>query len=164
MTSCAALRVKVAQPKNLKLIHLDARFANNARTKQPSVADSLVFPIESAEVTDDDESGDSQSKVSKPSQTKKKTLDEIKEHIGLQEGSSVSFVIIGTTPDVLKYACQQTGHVDAGKSTMMGRLLYELKAVDERTVQKYRQESQKAGKGSFALAWIMDQSEEERKR
>lgn len=46
----------------------------------------------------------------------------------------------------------------------MGRLLYELKAVDERTVQKYRQESQKAGKGSFALAWIMDQSEEERKR
>jgi len=47
---------------------------------------------------------------------------------------------------------------------MMGRLLYELKAVDERTMQKYRQESQKAGKGSFALAWIMDQSEEERKR
>lgn len=46
----------------------------------------------------------------------------------------------------------------------MGRLLYELKAVDERTMQKYKQESQKAGKGSFALAWIMDQSEEERRR
>lgn len=46
----------------------------------------------------------------------------------------------------------------------MGRLLYELKQVDERTVLKYRQESQKYGKGSFALAWIMDQSEEERKR
>jgi elongation factor 1 alpha-like protein len=46
----------------------------------------------------------------------------------------------------------------------MGRLLYDLKAVDERTMQKYRQESQKAGKGSFALAWVMDQSEEERKR
>jgi elongation factor 1 alpha-like protein len=56
------------------------------------------------------------------------------------------------------------GHVDAGKSTLMGRLLYDLKAVDERTMQKYRQESQKAGKGSFALAWVMDQSEEERKR
>lgn len=56
------------------------------------------------------------------------------------------------------------GHVDAGKSTLMGRLLYELNAVDERTVQKYKQESQKAGKGSFALAWIMDQSEEERRR
>ena len=46
----------------------------------------------------------------------------------------------------------------------MGRLLYELSAVDERTVQKYKQESQNAGKGSFALAWIMDQSDEERKR
>ena len=56
------------------------------------------------------------------------------------------------------------GHVDAGKSTLMGRLLYELNAVDERTVQKYKLESQKAGKGSFALAWIMDQSDEERKR
>lgn len=56
------------------------------------------------------------------------------------------------------------GHVDAGKSTLMGRLLYELKQVDGRTLQKYRQESQKSGKGSFALAWIMDQSDEERKR
>jgi hypothetical protein len=65
------------------------------------VAD-LAFQIESAEITDDDEPGDSQSKVSKPSQTKKKTLDEIKEHIGLEEGSSASFVIIGTIPDVLK--------------------------------------------------------------
>ena len=46
----------------------------------------------------------------------------------------------------------------------MGRLLYDLKAVDENTMQKYRQESQKAGKASFALAWVMDQSEEERKR
>lgn len=60
--------------------------------------------------------------------------------------------------------CSWVGHVDAGKSTLMGRLLYDLKAVDERTMQKYRQESQKAGKGSFALAWVMDQSEEERKR
>ena len=54
--------------------------------------------------------------------------------------------------------------MDAGKSTLMGRLLYELRAVDERTVQKYRKDSHKAGKGSFALAWIMDQSDEERKR
>jgi len=46
----------------------------------------------------------------------------------------------------------------------MGRLLYDLGTVDERTLQRYRQESEKAGKGSFALAWVMDQNEEERKR
>lgn len=46
----------------------------------------------------------------------------------------------------------------------MGRLLYELGAVDQRTLHRYRQESEKAGKASFALAWVMDQNEEERKR
>jgi elongation factor 1 alpha-like protein len=46
----------------------------------------------------------------------------------------------------------------------MGRLLYELGAVNERTMQRYKLESEKAGKGSFALAWVMDQNEEERKR
>ena len=56
------------------------------------------------------------------------------------------------------------GHVDAGKSTLMGRLLYDLKAVDERTLQRYRKESEKIGRGSFALAWVLDESEEERKR
>jgi elongation factor 1 alpha-like protein len=46
----------------------------------------------------------------------------------------------------------------------MGRLLYEVGAVDPKALQKYRKESQKIGKASFALAWILDQSEEERKR
>jgi len=73
----------------------------NAHMKQPNVAD-LASQIQSAEITDDDDSGDSQPKVSRSSHTKKKTLDEIKEKIKLQEGSSVSFVIIGTTSDVSK--------------------------------------------------------------
>jgi elongation factor 1 alpha-like protein len=46
----------------------------------------------------------------------------------------------------------------------MGRLLYELGAVDDRTLHRYKQESEKLGKGSFALAWVLDQNEEERKR
>lgn len=56
------------------------------------------------------------------------------------------------------------GHVDAGKSTLMGRLLLELKFVDERTVNKYRRQAEKSGKQSFALAWVMDQRSEERDR
>ncbi|KAG7664055.1 uncharacterized protein J8A68_002433 [[Candida] subhashii] len=54
------------------------------------------------------------------------------------------------------------GHVDAGKSTLMGRLLFDYGIVDAKTVNKLVRESEKAGKGSFALAWIMDQTEEER--
>lgn len=56
------------------------------------------------------------------------------------------------------------GHVDAGKSTLMGRLLADLNAVDQRTLDKYRREADKIGKGSFALAWVMDQGSEERVR
>jgi elongation factor 1 alpha-like protein len=56
------------------------------------------------------------------------------------------------------------GHVDAGKSTLMGRLLYDLKVVDQRTIDKYRKEAERMGKPSFALAWVLDQGTEERSR
>lgn len=56
------------------------------------------------------------------------------------------------------------GHVDAGKSTLIGHLLYQLGSVDERTMHKYKQESAKTGKASFAYAWILDDTQEERQR
>lgn len=56
------------------------------------------------------------------------------------------------------------GHVDAGKSTLMGRLLFDLKVVDQRTLDKYRKEAERIGKASFALAWVLDQGTEERNR
>lgn len=46
----------------------------------------------------------------------------------------------------------------------MGRLLADLKAINQRTLDKYRQEAEKIGKGSFALAWVLDQGSEERAR
>src|SRR4051794_39639196 len=57
-----------------------------------------------------------------------------------------------------------TGHVDHGKSTLMGRLLYDLKVVDQRSLDKLRKEAENIGKSSFALAWVMDQTSEERSR
>lgn len=56
------------------------------------------------------------------------------------------------------------GHVDAGKSTLMGHLLYLLGHVNKRTMHKYEQESKKAGKASFAYAWVLDETGEERQR
>ena len=55
-----------------------------------------------------------------------------------------------------------TGHVDAGKSTLMGHLLYQLGMVSKRNMHKYEQESKKVGKASFAYAWVLDETEEER--
>lgn len=56
------------------------------------------------------------------------------------------------------------GHVDAGKSTMMGHLLYDLGNVPQRVMHKYEQESKKLGKQSFMYAWVLDETGEERTR
>ena len=56
------------------------------------------------------------------------------------------------------------GHVDAGKSTLMGRLLHDLGYVDERVVRKNQQAAHAAGKASFGWAWVMDERDEERER
>lgn len=56
------------------------------------------------------------------------------------------------------------GHVDAGKSTLMGRVLHEVGVMSDREHSANERASSKLGKGSFAYAWAMDASEEERER
>ena len=81
---------------------------------------------------------------------KGKNLDVVAEFERSKPKHAANFVVIG--------------HVDAGKSTLMGRLLYDLKVVDQRTLDKYRKEAERIGKASFALAWVLDQGTEERNR
>ena len=56
------------------------------------------------------------------------------------------------------------GHVDSGKSTLMGHLLFLLGQVGQRVMHKYENESRKLGKQSFAYAWVLDETDEERSR
>ncbi|XP_075159400.1 translation elongation factor EF-1alpha (GTPase) HBS1 [Haematobia irritans] len=56
------------------------------------------------------------------------------------------------------------GHVDAGKSTLMGHLLYDTGNVSQRVMHKHEQESKKMGKQSFMYAWVLDETGEERAR
>ncbi|KAJ9126626.1 hypothetical protein QFC24_001655 [Naganishia onofrii] len=56
------------------------------------------------------------------------------------------------------------GHVDAGKSTLMGRMLYELGELSEKEKTANERGSQKVGKSSFALAWGLDALGDERDR
>lgn len=56
------------------------------------------------------------------------------------------------------------GHIDAGKSTSTGRLIFELGGIPEREMQKLREEADRLGKSSFAFAFYMDRQKEERER
>lgn len=57
------------------------------------------------------------------------------------------------------------GHVDHGKSTLMGHLLYKLGVIDQRTIDMYAKESEKTGVGdTFKFAWVLDTLKDERER
>jgi len=56
------------------------------------------------------------------------------------------------------------GHVDSGKSTTTGRLIFELGGLPERELEKLKAEAERLGKGSFAFAFYMDRQKEERER
>lgn len=56
------------------------------------------------------------------------------------------------------------GHVDHGKSTTMGHLLYLAGTIDERTIKAFEEEAAKLGKGTFKFAWVLDSLKEERER
>jgi len=56
------------------------------------------------------------------------------------------------------------GHIDHGKSTTVGRLLFETGAVPPHIIETYRKEAEAKGKGSFEFAWVMDSLKEERER
>lgn len=57
-----------------------------------------------------------------------------------------------------------TGHVDHGKSTLVGRLLYDTGAISENDLRKLKEEAEKMGKATFEFAFAMDQLKEERER
>ena len=56
------------------------------------------------------------------------------------------------------------GHVDHGKSTLVGRLLYETGNVPEHVIEQHKEEAESQGKGGFEFAYVMDNLAEERER
>jgi elongation factor 1-alpha len=56
------------------------------------------------------------------------------------------------------------GHVDSGKSTTTGHLIYKSGGIDKRTIEKFEAEAKELGKGSFKYAWVLDKLKAERER
>ena len=116
------------------------RFIENSATPNKKTAK----PAPKADITNGVNSLSIEPKV------KSKNIDVLGEYNKIKHKNAANFVVIG--------------HVDAGKSTLMGRLLFDLKAVDQRTMDRYKKEAENIGKGSFAFAWVLDQGTEERER
>ena len=57
-----------------------------------------------------------------------------------------------------------SGHVDAGKSTTTGHLIYKCGGIDKRTIEKFEKEAAELGKASFKYAWVLDNLKAERER
>merc|ERR1712137_1158623 len=70
--------------------------------------------------------------------------------MGGKEKKHVSLVVIG--------------HVDAGKSTTTGHLIYKCGGIDKRAIEKFEKEAADMGKGSFKYAWVLDKLKAERER
>src|SRR3989337_1056208 len=56
------------------------------------------------------------------------------------------------------------GHVDHGKSTTVGRILYDTGHVEPHILEGFRKEAEQKGKATFEFAWVMDRVKEERER
>lgn len=56
------------------------------------------------------------------------------------------------------------GHVDHGKSTTVGRLLYETGAITDRDIQRFKELTQQFNRPTFEFAFVMDSLKEERER
>jgi elongation factor 1-alpha len=56
------------------------------------------------------------------------------------------------------------GHVDHGKSTTVGRILFEHGEIPPHIIEEYRKEAEEKGKATFEFAWVMDRLKEERER
>ncbi len=56
------------------------------------------------------------------------------------------------------------GHVDHGKSTTVGRILFDTGHVDAHVLEGFKKEAEQKGKATFEFAWIMDRVKEERER
>ena len=56
------------------------------------------------------------------------------------------------------------GHVDSGKSTSTGHMIYKSGGIDKRAIEKFEKEAQEMGKDSFKYAWVLDKLKAERER
>lgn len=97
---------------------------------------------------DDENSMEDDSGLKKSSRVKKKPPSQVQSKTTEKEHVNVVFI----------------GHVDAGKSTIGGQIMYLTNMVDKRTLEKYEKEAKEINRETWYLSWCMDTNAEERNK
>ncbi|KAI6189981.1 Tr-type G domain-containing protein [Aphelenchoides bicaudatus] len=114
------------------------------RPSPPKIAETKKSATPQRESTPKQEKMDDQTEVAAPVVYKSKAV------IDANRKEHVNIVFIG--------------HVDAGKSTIGGQLMYLTGMVDKRTLEKYEREAKEKGRESWYLSWALDTNDEEREK
>lgn len=128
---------KVAAAKAIEKSEKSALSTNGTRSSVPSSGASSPTPAEAKATREADAVAKEQAED---------IDDEILEEVYGKEHVNLIFI----------------GHVDAGKSTLGGSILYATGMVDERTMEKYKREAKEAGRETWYLSWALDINKEER--
>jgi len=147
-SSNAGLDVNVVEPKFVETMKVDPK---RSRSNSPLPNRLETLTLETSKKTDMTENAPLPTPV-KQVVMRKGEIDaagEFKKNRG-DAKESLNLVVIG--------------HVDSGKSTLMGHLLFQLGQVSQKVMHKHEQESRKVGKQSFMYAWVLDETDEERER
>lgn len=120
----------------------DQRTASGNTSPTPSSGRSSPSRSETVKVTRDANAVAKEQQADVDEETLKEIYGEQREHVNL--------VFIG--------------HVDAGKSTLGGSILYATGMVDDRTLEKYKRDAKDAGRETWYLSWALDLTNEERSK
>jgi peptide chain release factor subunit 3 len=132
---------KPAEPKDVK----EKKPASNTPSKAPSQQTSRAPSVNGDEPASTAESREADAVIKEQEEELDESL--VQDMYGKEH---VNIVFIG--------------HVDAGKSTLGGNILYLTGMVDERTMEKYEKEAKEAGRESWYLSWALDSTKEERSK
>ncbi|KAI8896656.1 hypothetical protein BC833DRAFT_541144 [Globomyces pollinis-pini] len=123
----------------------------NKNTKSNSKTELPKSAVSKVKATESKPSSTPPTASNTPRSSRVKRVDVIEEYSKrTEQDSRLNLVVVG--------------HVDAGKSTLMGHLLMLLGEVSNRTIQQFQKEAEQMKKGSFCYAWVLDATADERSR
>jgi elongation factor 1 alpha-like protein len=163
-----ASRAASPTPGTPKKVGTAAKNTTPSQPRQSAAVDQREFDIAGLNISDDKPVA--LEEIPKVSISREKLLEQIAQSLLEQEStgkSPISLVVIGRClpQEILTYSDPGIqGHVDAGKSTLMGRLLYDLGRIEEKQRIANERGSDRMGKSSFSWAWQLDGTLEERQR